>query len=153
MDAKEAEVECPCCGSRILFDVRTSNVVRWNRGRELDESGRPKVSEEDWASANARVKGRLDSAADKLDAGSRSAIESAIKRVNDAMTGEDVTAIESATSDLEQAAHALSKHMYESAGAGGAGAGAAGAPPSGDGHGGGAKPGEEDVIDAEFEKT
>jgi len=69
MDAKEAEVECPCCGSRILFDVRTSKVVRWNRGRELDESGRPKVSEEDWASANARVKGRLDSAADKLDAG------------------------------------------------------------------------------------
>jgi molecular chaperone DnaK len=89
--------------------------------------------------------------ADKLDAGSKSAVESAIKRVNDVMGGEDVAAIESATSDLEQAAHALSKHMYESAGAGAAGA--AGAEPSGDGHGGGAKPGEEDVIDAEFEKT
>ena len=90
--------------------------------------------------------------ADKLDAGSRSAIESSVKRVNDAIAGEDVAAIESAISELEQAAHALSKHMYEAAGAA---AGAAGAHPSGDGQSGpaGARPGEEDVIDAEFEKT
>ena len=59
--------------------------------------------------------------ADKLDAASRSAIESSIERVNKATAGEDTGAIESAVKDLEQAAHALSKHMYEAAAKSGGG--------------------------------
>ncbi len=85
---------------------------------------------------------------DKLDAGSKSALESSIAKVNEAAKGEDVAAIESAIGQLEQAAQALYKHMSEAsqgAGAGGeAEAGAQSAKSAG---------GDEDVIDAEFEKS
>jgi molecular chaperone DnaK len=85
--------------------------------------------------------------ADKLDAGSKSAIESASDKVKEALKGDDVAAITSAADNLEQATHALSKHMYEaSQAAGGAGAGAG---PSENGQAAG---GDENVIDAEFEK-
>jgi molecular chaperone DnaK len=83
--------------------------------------------------------------ADKLDAGSKSAIESSIERVNKAAEGEDVAAIESAVKDLESATHALSKHIYEAAGKPGGGQ----AQPAGQTAGAGA----DNVIDAEFEKT
>jgi molecular chaperone DnaK len=89
--------------------------------------------------------------ADKLDAASKAAIESSIERVNKAAAGDDAPAIEAAVKDLEQATHALSKHMYEAASKAGA---SASAQPAGDGHGAGSagKPGD-NVIDAEFEKT
>ena len=81
----------------------------------------------------------------KLDAGSKSALESSIAKVNEAAKGEDVAAIESAIGQLEQAAQALYKHMAEAQGAGGeADAGAQSAKSAG---------GDEDVIDAEFEKS
>jgi molecular chaperone DnaK len=87
--------------------------------------------------------------ADKLDAGSKSAIESSIERVNKATAGDDAGAIDSAVKDLEQAAHALSKHMYDSAAKG-----AAAQQPDGNGHTAATPAGEGDnVIDAEFEKT
>jgi molecular chaperone DnaK len=86
--------------------------------------------------------------ADKLDAGSKSAIESAVARVKESEKSNDVAAIKSAVEGLEQATHALSKHMYDSAqaSAGGAGPGAAG--PTG----GSSAPADDNVIDAEFEK-
>jgi molecular chaperone DnaK len=83
--------------------------------------------------------------AEKLDAGSKSAIEAAMEKVKEAEKGSDVAAIKSAVENLEQAMHALSKHMYEAAQQ----ASTAGAAPGGDG---GAKPADENVIDAEFEK-
>jgi molecular chaperone DnaK len=86
---------------------------------------------------------------DKLDGGSKSAIESSIERVNKAAAGEDAGAIESAVKDLEQATHALSKHMYEAAAKAGA---SAQAKPAGNGHEEPAHAGD-NVIDAEFEKT
>jgi molecular chaperone DnaK len=83
--------------------------------------------------------------ADKLDAGSKTALESSIAKVNETAKGEDVAAIDSAISNLEQAAHALAQHMYQGAEAAGA------AQPSGDGK---AKTGkDESVIDAEFERA
>jgi molecular chaperone DnaK len=64
-----------------------------------------------------------------------------------------VGAIESAVKDLEQAAHALSKHMYEAAAKAGGGSGA-GQQPAGNGHTADAASQQGDnVIDAEFEKT
>ena len=80
----------------------------------------------------------------KLDDAAKSAINSAIEKVKEAEKGEDAAAIKSAIENLEQATHALSKHMYESASAGGTEAPSetAGAP-AGDG--------DDDVIDAEFE--
>ncbi len=83
--------------------------------------------------------------ADKLDEGSKSAIEASIAKVKEAEAGEDVGQIKSAIEELEQATHALSKAMYEASAkeqpAGGE------APP--DGAAGGSDEGE--VIDAEFE--
>ena len=83
--------------------------------------------------------------ADKLDEGSKSAIEASIAKVKEAEAGEDVGQIKSAIEELEQATHALSKAMYEASAkeqpAGGE------APP--DGATGGSDEGE--VIDAEFE--
>jgi molecular chaperone DnaK len=84
----------------------------------------------------------LEEHAGKLDAGAKSGIESAMTAVREANKGSDVAAIKSSMSNLEQALHALSKHMYESAQA------TAGAQPSSDG----SATADENVIDAEFEK-
>ena len=84
--------------------------------------------------------------ADKLDAGSKSAIETAVAKVKSKADGDDAAAIEQAVEELNQAAHALSKHMYER---GSQAPPQPGAAPSGDGTQGGPK---EEVIDAEYEK-
>ena len=68
MEKKELEITCPCCSSRLLVDVRTGQLLRTTRPEELDESGKPKVGERDWASASDKVEGRLASAEDKFDA-------------------------------------------------------------------------------------
>lgn len=81
--------------------------------------------------------------ADKVDAGSKSAIEAAIAKVKKAAEGSDTAAIKSATDELMQAASALAQHMYADKGAANAEAGA--------GATSGNK-GDDDVIDAEFEK-
>jgi molecular chaperone DnaK len=73
-------------------------------------------------------------------------ITSAIERVKQAASGEDVNAIKQAIHDLEQAAHAMSQHLYQRQQAAGAGAGAQ---TSDDGKEKGGK--DEGVIDAEFE--
>jgi molecular chaperone DnaK len=86
--------------------------------------------------------------ADKLDAGSKSAVEAAIKSVHEAAKGTDVVAINAAVANLEQASHALSKHMYEAAQRAAGSTSGDGRGPSGDGR----PAGGEEVIDAEFEK-
>jgi molecular chaperone DnaK len=85
--------------------------------------------------------------ADKVSETDRTPIQSAIEKVKQAASKEDVAAIRQAISELEQASHAMAQHLYTRQQA--AGAGAEGAQPSGDGHG--QEKGKEDVIDAEFE--
>jgi len=85
--------------------------------------------------------------AETLDEASKSAIETSINKVNEAVKGEDAAAIGTAVEELTQAAHALSKHMYESA---------ADQQTAGDGPTETADtddPSDDNVIDAEFEKT
>lgn len=83
--------------------------------------------------------------ADKLDEGSKTAIESSIEKVREAEKSDDIDKIKSAIEELTQASHALSKAMYESqqAGEGGEASPDAGAAQDS---------GDEEVIDAEFEK-
>ncbi|MDA7503635.1 molecular chaperone DnaK [Planctomicrobium sp.] len=85
---------------------------------------------------------------DKLDDASKEALNAAIEKVKEAEKGEDAAEIKSAIENLEQAAHALSKHIYEAANAeGGEGAAEDGSPTAE------TVPAEDDdVIDAEFEK-
>jgi molecular chaperone DnaK len=84
--------------------------------------------------------------AGKLKDSDKSALETAMSKVRDTIKGEDPDAMKSAIEQLEQASHAFSKTLYETAQA--AGAGAAGAT---GGAADGKKPGEEEAIDAEFE--
>jgi molecular chaperone DnaK len=85
--------------------------------------------------------------ADKLDAASKSSIETSVANVKSKAEGTDADAIDRAVDELSQAMHALTKHMYAGAAAGGAqpDAGAAAGATSGG-------TGQDDVIDAEFEK-
>ena len=86
--------------------------------------------------------------ADKISEGDKTPIKSAIEKVKQAASGDDVAAIRRSIEELQQASHAMAEHLYKqqpSGGAGGGGAGGAGAQPSGDGKG------KDDVIDAEFE--
>ena len=82
---------------------------------------------------------------DKLTDGDREPMNAAIEKVNKAVAGEDAEAIKSATSELEQAAQAFSKTLYEKAGAAAA---TGGAPEAG---GESQSSGDDDAIDAEFE--
>lgn len=87
--------------------------------------------------------------ADKLDDGSKSAIEAGMEKVKEAEKGEDAAAIDSAVEELTQATHALSKHIYEAQQAAeAAGEGGDGETPEPAAAGAG----DEEVIDAEFEK-
>jgi len=67
-EKKDVNVTCPCCATRIEVDVRTGKILRWRRAEEVDETGKPVVSEGDWSDASTRVAGRLDAAKDKFDA-------------------------------------------------------------------------------------
>lgn len=78
----------------------------------------------------------------KLDAASKSAVESSMEKVKAAEKGDDVAAINSAVEALQQASYALAQHMQAAPGAdAGPQAG-----PAADGKA------DDGVIDAEFEK-
>ncbi len=76
---------------------------------------------------------------DKVDADTRSNIESALAELKKAMEGDDIDAIRQKTEALAQASHKLAEHMYQQAQQG---EGAAEA---------GTEKKDDDVVDAEFE--
>lgn len=82
---------------------------------------------------------------DKLSDADKQPMEAAIKKVNDAISSNDLEAIKSATNDLEQASHAFSKTIYEKSGA------SATAEPGGNQPAGSTASSDDDAIDAEFE--
>lgn len=67
MAAKDLEITCPCCESRLEVDVRTGKLVRWSKKSELDEAGKPVVRESDWGAAADKVNKRMGAATDKFD--------------------------------------------------------------------------------------
>jgi molecular chaperone DnaK len=84
---------------------------------------------------------------DKITDADKAPIQSAIERVKQVASKDDVNAIRQAIEELQQASHAMAQHLYsQHQGPGGA---APGAETSGDGKTQGQ--GKEDVIDAEFE--
>lgn len=85
---------------------------------------------------------------DKLSDADKAPLEQAMAKTKEVCEGEDVPAIKAALNELEQASHALSKTLYETAGAGAAAGGAA----AGNGAAAGAaESADDDAIDAEFE--
>ena len=81
---------------------------------------------------------------DKVDAGEKAKIESAIGDVKEALKGSDVQAIKAAMDNLVQASHKLAEQVYAQASAAGGAPGAGEAEP-------GSTAGEEEVIDADYE--
>ncbi len=83
---------------------------------------------------------------DKLDPASKGAIESSVSKLNEVLKTEDADQINAATAALEQSLHAMAEHLYKNTGAQPGPDAAAQAA-------GGSKPaGDDNVIDAEFEK-
>jgi len=82
----------------------------------------------------------------KLSASDKAPLEAAVTKAREMAKGEDVDAIQSAHDALEQAAHALSKVLYEQSTAQ-----RAGAAPEAAAAGSASGKGPDDAIDAEFE--
>jgi molecular chaperone DnaK len=95
----------------------------------------------------------LKDTGDKLPAGDKQAIETAIEALKKAIEGADAGTIQQALDALTSAQHKAAEALYkqQAAGAGGPGAGASGGAAPGDAAGGGAGGGQKagDVIDAE----
>jgi len=88
----------------------------------------------------------LDELGDKAEAGEKSALETAINELKEAMKGDDKEAIDRKTQHLTEVSGKLAERLYsQNAGAAGA---AAGAQEQSAG-----KAGDEDVVDAEFEEV
>jgi molecular chaperone DnaK len=96
------------------------------------------------------VRKSLTEYGDKLEAGEKEAIETAIKGVEEALKGEDKASIETATASLMTASQKLGEKMYADMQAQQAAAGAAGAAPEGEQAASEARPAADDVVDAEF---
>jgi len=91
------------------------------------------------------VKKSLADYGDKVEAGDKSAIEAAIKDLEEAIKGDDKAAIDAKAEALAKVSQKLGERMYADAqAASGGGQGPAGEAP------GGGKPAEENVVDAEF---
>ncbi len=84
----------------------------------------------------------LKESGEKVSAADRAALERAMDKVREANKGTDLSAIKTATAELDQAAQAMAQHLYSQQGQ----PGPAGATPSGE-----QKKGGDDVIDAEYE--
>ncbi|CDN88224.1 molecular chaperone DnaK [Hydrogenophaga intermedia] len=95
------------------------------------------------------VKKSLGEHGDKLEAGEKSAIEDAIKALEEAVQGEDKDAIEAKTTELMTASQKLGEKVYaaQQAEQAGAEAGAADAQPQA------ARPADDDVVDAEVKEV
>jgi hypothetical protein len=65
MTAKQIEVTCPCCSTRLTVDVLTSQVLRRSRPEEKPGGGEA-GAQDVWSSAQARVRDRTSAGEDKL---------------------------------------------------------------------------------------
>ena len=60
MDAKEIEVRCPCCATRLWVEPTTGRVLRTVEGEDAQTKDR-------WEAAEQKVRERTHSGADKLE--------------------------------------------------------------------------------------
>jgi molecular chaperone DnaK len=91
---------------------------------------------------------------EKVDAETRSNIETASTALKKAMEGEDVQEIQRLSEELTQASHKVAEAMYKKASEAGAGGGAADGGPGADaGADAGSGGADDDVVDADFEEV
>ena len=97
------------------------------------------------------VKKSLTEYGDKLDAGEKEKIETAIKDMEEALKGDDKTAIDAKNTALMEASQKLGEKMYADMEASKAAAGAAGGAPGAEQAA--AKPEDDNVVDAEVKEV
>jgi molecular chaperone DnaK len=91
---------------------------------------------------------------DKVDAGERAKVESAISDLRTALKGDDKNVIEKKTEALAQASASIAQKAYAANPGGPEGAAGPGATAGGGGAGAsGPQAGRDDVVDAEFEEV
>ena len=68
MDAKQIDVTCPCCNTRLTVDVRTAQVLRRSAPEGArQEAGTGGEGKDRWASAQEKVRERTKSGEDRLE--------------------------------------------------------------------------------------
>jgi molecular chaperone DnaK len=89
---------------------------------------------------------------EKIPEADAKAVEDAIEKAKSALAGGSLEAMQSAAQELEKASHKVAEVMYKATAAQPGGPTSAGPAPAGEGQGqaGGKKPGEGEVIDAEY---
>jgi molecular chaperone DnaK len=95
----------------------------------------------------------MEQLGDKIEAGEKERIESAIKDLEEAMKGDDKDRIESLTKALGDASAKMAERLYAQQGEGGGGEAGGGGPSAGAGGEKESRGGAEDVVDAEFEEV
>jgi len=127
-----------------LSDDEIERMVRdAEEHAEDDRKARELVDARNQGEAMAHtVRKTLAEAGDKVDADEKDSIEKAIADLEAVVKGEDVAEIQAKTNALMEASHKLAEKMYQSEEAQAAGDSA-----------GGNTPGQDDVVDAEFEEV
>ena len=64
MSAKQIEVTCPCCSTRLTVDVLTAQVLRRS---QPEEAGPAAGGADRWTTAQDRVRGRTQAGEGKLE--------------------------------------------------------------------------------------
>jgi molecular chaperone DnaK len=99
------------------------------------------------------VEKSLKDLGDKVDAGERAKVESAVSDLRTALKGDDRGVIDKKSEALAQASAGIAQKAYAAGEAGAAGAGSGPQAGAGAQSGSGAGPGRDDVVDAEFEEV
>jgi len=99
------------------------------------------------------VEKSLQGLGDKVEAGERAKVESAVSDLRTALKGDDRNVIENKSEALAQASAGIAQRAHAAEGGGAGAAGADATAGAGDGSGAGAGAGREDVVDAEFEEV
>jgi molecular chaperone DnaK len=129
-----------------LSDQEVEQMVKDAESHAAEDRRQRELAEARNTADNAayQAEKQLTELGDKVDEGSKSEIEQAIKDVRDALDSDDPAEIQRKTEALQTAFHKVSEQVYQSA--------AAQAQASGDGtqpNGAGAQEDEEEVVDAE----
>ena len=88
----------------------------------------------------------LNELGDKIDASEKASIQAAIDKLKEVNKGNDVAAIKAATEEVQKAFYAVSEKLYQQTGAQGAQGGAQGGAQSN-------QPGDDGVVDADYESV
>ncbi len=143
---KEQNIRIQASGGLSDDDIEDM-IKQAEANAEEDKKRRALVDAKNKAESLAHtVEGQVKEHADKLEDDDKTAIEDAIKAVNEAAEGEDVDAITAATEALEQAAMKLGEVIYKDQAAGGDDAAAADAAAS-------EEENDDDIVDADFEEV